>query len=90
MRELYTTPIPMVGEVWKYYVEDGRIEVPERFKKQTTEIFYLHFLYFKKNKYRVLDNFWKNDFYQIEKGLDVGSVNGVIEISNQFIRWKDK
>jgi hypothetical protein len=44
MKELYTSPVPRVGEIWKYNVENGNIEVPNRLKGQVKEMFYLHFL----------------------------------------------
>lgn len=62
--EYGTTPLPREGEAWCYYLENGKVISP-----YGVELPYLHFLFFKKCRYKRLENYWKQGFYQVPKQI---------------------
>ena len=89
MAECFTTPKPKDGEVWRYNLRNGRIIQPESYRiklQYGARPFYLHFLYFKKNKYRTLPHHWEDDFYKIPLNYNFETSSGEIMISNEYIK----
>lgn len=64
-KEMFTTPIPKIGEVWIYNNKTGKIIAPDG-----KELPYLHFLFFKKTKYLETENYWKGDYWKIDNKWD--------------------
>lgn len=61
--ENYTSPVPTKGQVWIYEAKDGRIVCPYNYCRK--ELIYLHYLFFKRNKYKKTGYEWNDDFYKI-------------------------
>lgn len=74
-QEMFTTPIPKEGEVWKYNNATGRMIAPDG-----RELPYLHFLFFKKTKYLDTDKYWKDGFWKFSDDAKLAS-NDVVEFS---------
>lgn len=87
-KERYTTPIPKVGQKWKYNLKTGEIIVPHdawyNMPSDGGKI-YLHFLFFKKTIYRKTNFYWKDDFYKIPKNFNFDKETGTIVISTDGI-----
>ena len=63
-KEYWTTPVPEKGQIWKLDLISGIISNPSGFY-----IPYLHFLYFKKNKYKNLTEHWDKDTFNGENSF---------------------
>lgn len=86
--ELYTSPLPADGEIWKYYLSNNKIISP----RNNREIPYLHFLFFKKTPFINTSHHWKNDFFLLSKTeLDniLKKKTGVIFINNLNIIYHE-
>ena len=70
--EMFTTPIPKDGDVWTYDNKTGKIIAPDG-----RELPYLHFLFFKKTKYLETDNYWKGDYWKIDKNSDFNNIKNI-------------
>lgn len=93
MKEFFTTFKPAKGTKITYDLKTGEIKVPlhqtEKIIKGAAQL-YLHFLFFKKTKYWAENqNYWRKDFYQIPNGYDF-SKGGIVEITTEYIRLKNK
>lgn len=89
MTECFSTPTPHVKDVWVYDTQTHKIDCPSNQKVNYSRwgrFFYLHFLFFKQNKYKNVENYWRDDFYQIPQGFDFEHNRVKVEISNQYIR----
>lgn len=49
---------------------------------------YLHFLFFKKTKYKKTEYYWRPGFWQIPDNYDWNNSNDTLEITNEYIRIK--
>ena len=87
--ECYTTPIPKNHEYWSYDLKKSSIKAPVRFRGKKylngDSLIYLHFLFFKKTRYRKTNIYWKDNFYQIPDNYDF-SKGGIVKITNKGIR----
>lgn len=91
MTECSSTPTPQSEDIWVYDTQTHKIACPKNQKmihSMWGRFFYLHFLFFKRNRYKDVANYWGNDFYQIPCGFDFEHSNAKIVISNQFIRLR--
>lgn len=80
-RELNTTPEPQDGQVWELS-KDGNILSPEG-----DNLPYLHFLFFKRNKYRNLGKYWHEGMFTDSLIQSISNGSGAI-ISNNGIELK--
>lgn len=83
IKELYTSPLPLNNQIWKYDIKSGRLTDP-----YSRELPYLHFLFFKKTKYWSTDYYWKKDFWQIDD-VNFDSSNRTIIFDNNKVKYLD-
>ena len=72
-KEYWTTPEPREGQLWKWHVHTGAIS-----NTYGRSIPYLHFLFFKKNKYKQIDGQWNDGVFN---NLDTQRLRNVTDIS---------
>ncbi len=73
--EYGTTPLPQNGQKWLFNPNEGTMTNPSG-----KEIPYLHFLFFKKNRYKKTDVYWKDDYVKVS-----APYTSVITITNEGI-----
>ena len=91
MREQYSTPVPQVGETWTYNLKTAEIGIPNGHYRKLPHgggKMYLHFLFFKKTKYKKTEYYWRPGFWQIPDNYDWNNSNDTLEITNEYIRIK--
>ena len=87
-KEYYTTPVPLQEAPYYYDLRRGKIITPDGqwYKKPSgRDEIYLHFLFFKKTKYRQTDIYWRDGFYKIPRGFDFENEDCMIRISTSAI-----
>lgn len=72
VKELFTTPVPKIGEIWTYDNVTGKMTSPDG-----KDLPYLHFLFFKKTKYLKTDNYWKDGFWKIPDDVDISKLSKI-------------
>lgn len=68
-KEYHTTPVPQKGQVWAWSPKTKQIIAPDG-----TAIPYLHFLFFKENRYKHLQSHW-NECEAKDHDYRIGTVN---------------
>lgn len=80
LKEYLTSVLPKGGEVWYYDLKAGQVVGP------SGELPYLHFLFFKKNRFYKAETCWTDGFYMLDINFNCKDIMGIIEITNSHIK----
>lgn len=80
-KEYRTTMLPKDNEIWVYNPRDNRVFAPDM-----CELPYLHFMFFKKTQYAVIEQYWREGFWQVPFNYDYSSSSNNIVIDNNSIK----
>lgn len=80
LKEYLTSILPKKGEIWYYDLKRGTVTGP------LGKLPYLHFLFFKKNRFYKAETCWEEGFYKLDPKSDYENMNVTIEITNSHIK----